>query len=102
MKIKIILEGKEREIVIQGMKKTHRRDFYDKIKDLDKIDKKEGVLDTDKIDAADGLLTWLEEMGLKHSDLTDEEKEKLDLEALDEISTAAREILQPSEIKKKS
>lgn len=102
MKIKILINGTEKEVTIQGMGKNHRREFYDKIKELDKFDKKEDTSDSDKIDVADSLLTWLEEIGLRHSNLTDEERKDLDLEALDEISTAAREILQPSEIKKKS
>ena len=102
MKIKIIIEGQEREVIIQGMNKNLRSEFYDKIKELDKLDKEEGKSDADKIDSATRLIDWLEQAGLKHSNLTDEEKAKVDLEALDEISAAAREILQPSTVKKKS
>ena len=102
MKIKLILGDKEREVKIKGIKKKYRNEYYDLLLELEKIDDDESLSTKEKLNTADKFITWLEELGIKHSDLTNDEKKELDLEDLKMISEAVREILQPLSDKKKS
>jgi len=101
MKCKIIIDGKEKEVTISGITKSHRREFIDHAKALSKLDKNDSIDDAQKIDKALEVTDWLEKLGLDHSDLTPEEKEGLDLEASDIITSTSREILQPDVEKKR-
>ncbi len=102
MKCKILIDGKEREVIISGITKSHRREFLDFAKMLAKIDKDDSMDDGEKAEKALKIMDWIEELGLKHSNLPDEDKKKLDLEASDIITETTREILQPAGDKKKS
>jgi len=101
MKCKILIDGKEREVIISGITKAHRREFIEHAKVLSKLDKNDSIPDSEKIDKALEVTDWLEKLGLDHSNLTDEEKEALDIEASDIITATAREILQPDVEKKR-
>ena len=102
MKIKLILNNKEREVQIKGIKKKYRNEYYDLLLELEKIDDDESLSTREKLNTADKFITWLEDLGIKHSDLTEEEKKELDLEDLKIISETVREVLQPLSDKKKS
>ncbi len=102
MKCKILIDGDEKEVIISGITKSDRREFLNQAKKLAKLDKDDSVDDGEKADRALGVMDWIEKLGLDHSNLTDEEKEKIDLEASDIITDTAREILQPVGDKKKS
>ena len=100
MKIKIILGDKEREVKIKGIKKKYRNEYYDLLLELEKIDDDESLSTREKLMKADEFITWLEDLGIDHSDLTEDEKKELDLEDLKIISATVREILQPLSEKK--
>lgn len=101
MKCKILIDGKEREVVISGITKAHRREFLGFAKELAKLDKNEEIDDGEKADKALEVMDWIEKLGIEHSNLIDEDKAKLDLEALDVITISTRDILQPTGDKKK-
>jgi len=101
MKIKLILGDKEKEINIKGIKKKYRNKYYDRLLELEKIDDDESLSTKEKLYKADEFITWLEDLGIQHSDLTEDEKKELDLEHLKIISEIVREILQPLSDKKK-
>ena len=102
MKCKIIIDGKEKEVTISGLSKNDRRELLTLAKGMAKLEKDESVDDGEKAEEALKVMDWMENLGLEHSDLNDEEKAKLDLEALDVITITTREILQPADDKKKS
>lgn len=102
MKIKLTLNDKERDVKIKGIKKKYRNEYYDRLLELEKIDDDESLSTKEKLNTADKFITWLEDLGVEHSDLSKEEKEELDLEDLKIISETVREVLQPISDKKKS
>ncbi len=102
MKCKISIEGKEVEVIISGITKAHRRGFVKLATEINKLEKDDSIGDDEKANKALETMEWLENLGLEHSNLSDEQKEKLDLEATDEIVSTTREILHPQLDKKKS
>lgn len=102
MIIKLEIEGVVKDVKIKGIKQAHRDDYYKKVTVLEKIQDDEDKTSEEKLAKADEFIIWLQNLGLKKSDLAEEEKKDLDLEELDKITAAVREILQPlSEVKKK-
>jgi len=101
MKIKLEINKKEKEVIIKGLTKSHRSQYFKKASKLDKINSDESVDNEIKLNEAENFINWLQELGLEYSDLTDEEKSSLDLEELDKITDCVRGILQPN-LEKKS
>lgn len=104
MIVRLEINGTEKDVKIKGIGPSHQDDYVKKVVLLEKIEKDKESSTEIKLDKARELIGWLFNLGLKKSDLSDEEKKFVeeDLEERKKIIAVVREILQPiSEDKKK-
>ncbi len=102
MQVKIDLNGKERVVTIKGIKKKYRGEYLDKLLVMEKASEDKDLSTEEKLKAATEFLDWVESLAIEYSDLKEEEKEELDIEACDILRDEVRELLSPvSETKKK-
>lgn len=102
MQVKIMVGDVEKLVTIKGIKKQYRKEYLDRIISLEKLQEDDSLSSKEKIEKATSVFDWCEELALKYSDLTEEEKESLDIENSDLLRDAVKDLLDPvSERKKK-
>ncbi len=92
MKVKIIINEKEREVVISGLKRRHKKEWMNKINSMAKQYKQD---DISVIGNMTEFLDFQDDFIIERSDLTKEEYDDLDLEEANKIILAIRKILFP-------
>ncbi len=92
MKIKIMIEEKEREVIISGLKRKHKKAWMDKVNNLAKEFKEDNIA---VIGNLGDFLDFQDDFIIEHSDLTKEEYDDLDLEEANKIILAVRKVLFP-------
>ena len=94
MKIKIKVDGSEKEVEIKGLKGKHKKRLIKKISDLSKAAKTDSM---SAIGQMSEFLDYQDEMNLEVINLTKREYEDLDLEEQNKITLAIRSIMFPGE-----
>lgn len=104
MIIKLEINDVEKDVKIKGIGPSQQEDYYKKVFVLEKIETDKDSSTEMKVNKTKEFLNWLFDLGLKKSDLTDEEKKIVeeDVEERKKIISAVREILLPVSIEKKN
>ncbi len=92
MKVKILVNDAEREVTIKGLKGKHRREFFRATSEMGKSAKEDESAALDQIGKFQDF--W-DKIIPEVSDLTNEEYEDLDLEEMNKLIVAVRDILLP-------
>jgi hypothetical protein len=100
MIIKLEIDNVIKDVKIKGIVESHQQDYYKKVIAFEKVNDDENISTEDKLKKADEFINWLANLGIKKSDLTEEEISKLDLEEKKKIVEAVKDILQPLSEKK--
>lgn len=92
MKIKVNVQGEEREIEIKGIKRNHSRIWLRKMKSVAEKAKKD---DLSAIGEAEDYLNFQDEQAVEFSSLTKEEFDNLEIEEANKILSAIGNLLFP-------
>lgn len=91
MKVKIELNGSDREVLIKGLKRKQQKEFFKQIRKVQSID----ANDPESVSAMEEFMDFWDSLVLEFSDLSKEEYEGLDLEEQNKLINAVKESLVP-------
>ncbi len=92
MKIKINVQGQEKEVIISGLKGKHRKNFLKMMQRIAEKTKKDNL---SAVQDAIEFLDYQDELAVEVTNIDKEEFENLDLEEANKILNAISKILFP-------
>ncbi|KKN09276.1 hypothetical protein LCGC14_1048300 [marine sediment metagenome] len=92
MKLKIKVQGEEKEVIVSGLKGKHRKNFLKMMQGIAEKTKKDNL---SAVQDAIEFLDYQDDLAVEVTDLSKEEFENLDLEEANKILNAISKILFP-------